>query len=162
IRVAGAGTLNVSRSSFLNNRSGGSVGGGAIAIGGGSSAVVENSTFSGSSSTGGFGGGAISSYDAANVTLTQNTFSGNSTVNTSDGGAVRVSNLTTSATLVGNILFGNTAAGAANDIRILAASTINAASGFNDIGVQSGPAVPALTPGTNGNISADPLLGALA
>lgn len=153
------GTLTIRRSSFVqNSTAGGLTSGGAILASMGTT-VVENSTFFQNFSGGSLGGGAIRTGSNSNLTLVNSTIIGNAAAGM--GGGVLTDALAVSATLTGNIIYGNsnTATMLLNDVHTQAPAPV-AGSGFNDIDVYTnvGGASPALTAGTNGNISVDPQL----
>src|SRR5262245_13363218 len=126
--------------------------GGGLSISG-SAGLVENCTFAGNMTTGSGGAIQLSSTSGTGVTLRNNTIVNNTSAG-GGGGVLIGDSVTILAT--GNIVFGNTT----DDVSVNGGATVNAASGFNGVGVLTGTA-PALMPGVNGNISVNPLLGAL-
>src|SRR5262245_40532757 len=151
-----SGTLNVLQCTFDSNSA--TMGNGGAIFSDGDDALIENCTFTNNLSAGSGGAITLPTTGGNGMTLRGNTIVGNMTLAASGGGGVGTGASGT-LLLTGNIVFGNTNLLGPNDINI-GASTVNAASGFNDIGVVTGTA-PALMPGVNGNISVNPLLGAL-
>ena len=162
-----ASVLSIVDSAFTGNTSTASPGGGLHLISG--TARVSGSTFSGNSST---DGGAIYLQTGVTLTVVNSTFSGNSATNRagaldSQGGAVTITNSTFSgnsssassglrfatgtAILNNSIVAGNTGSSQCTNI-----GTVNAHNTLMEDGTCG------VTNGVNGNLTGDPLLGALA
>ena len=182
VRMNGSGTLAINSSTISGNSTSG-----ANSIGGGiasdrAAITINGSTISGNSTA--YGGGGIGSVQGA-ITLTRSTVSSNSS--SADGGGIfaafgttsLISSTVTNNTSVGegggffgfnvgagpllsiqnSIIAGNTASGAATDLRPDPTSTLDI--DFSLIGDTTGSGVTGST-GTGNVLNTNPLLGPLA